>query len=343
MTCDPTVKNNRRMCRIIAEAGVNHNGNIDIALQLCDEAKKAGADIVKFQTWNTDKIVTRTSKQADYQKQNTGIEESQYDMLKKLELPYRDFEKIKMYCDDIGIQFASTADDPDSLDFLLKLGIQFIKVGSGEINNVPYLRYIGSKNLPIIMSTGMSTVNDISFSLECLRQGGAQDITLLHCTTSYPCPYGSVNLLAMQSLKDIFRLPVGYSDHTLGDEIPVAAVTLGASVIEKHFTLDKAMEGPDHKASMAPDEFSEMVKKIRHIEEGLGDGVKSVADAEQSNIDIVRKSIVACVPIKKGTLIDEKMLSGKRVGVGIPVSRWDDVIGTYAKHDYNIDEPISMD
>ncbi len=342
MNYDPSVKDNRRRCRIIAEAGVNHNGNIDIALQLCDEAKKSGADIVKFQTWNTDKIATKSSKQAEYQKKNTGIEESQYDMLKKLELSYESFNKIKMHCDSIGILFASTADEADSLDFLTHLGIPFIKVGSGEICNVPYLRYIGSKKLPVILSTGMSTLDDIDFSLNCLMQGGAKDITLLHCSTAYPCPYDQVNLRAMLTLQKEFNMPVGYSDHTIGDEIPVAAVSLGACVIEKHFTLDSNMDGPDHKASMMPEDFRRMVEKIRHIEAGMGTGKKVPTEAEQKNIEVVRKSIVAAQSIKKNDLLTESLVTVKRVGGGIDARYWDSVIGTRAKQDYLSDDLIIL-
>ena len=231
---------------IIAEAGVNHNGRLDLAKELCLAAKNAGADCVKFQTWQTEKIITRHVAQADYQADNTGRTESQFDMLKRLELSYDDFRAVKAYCDEIGIQFASTADEPDSLDFLLTLGIPFIKIGSGEIGNLPYLRYMGSKKKPVLLSTGMSSLADVELSLEALRQGGAEDIAL-HCTTSYPCPYDRVNLRAMDTLHAAFGLPVGYSDHTEGIAIPTAAAARGAAVIEKHFTLDRHMEGPDHR------------------------------------------------------------------------------------------------
>ena len=250
---------NNERCLIIAEAGVNHNGQLDLALQLCDEAKKAGADVVKFQTWKTENLITRNVAQAEYQTQNTGREESQFDMLKKLELSYDDFRIIKKHCDETGILFSSTADEPESLDFLLELGIPFIKVGSGDIGNISYLRYIGSKKKPVILSTGMSTLGDVELSINALRDGGAEDITVLHCTTNYPCPYDNVNLKAMLTLRDAFHLPVGYSDHTVGRDVAVGAVALGAVVVEKHFTLDTGMEGPDHAASTNPKDFSDMV------------------------------------------------------------------------------------
>ena len=240
-----------RTC-IIAEAGVNHNGDVAIAKKLCMAAKKAGADIVKFQTWITEKIITQNVKQADYQSENTGSNQSQFDMLKKLELSYDDFREIKKYCDEIGIIFASTADEQDSLDFLVDLGIPFIKIGSGDIGNIPYLRYMGTKKMPVILSTGMSTLGDVEISIQALREGGAKNIKLLHCTTNYPCPYNDVNLKAMDTLRTAFGLDVGYSDHTEGIEVAIAAVARGATIIEKHFTLDKNMDGPDHKASMEP-------------------------------------------------------------------------------------------
>ena len=271
---------NLERCLIIAEAGVNHNGRLDLALKLCDAAKEAGADVVKFQTWQTEKLITKEVKQAEYQTANTGKSESQFDMLKRLELSQGDFRKIKEHCDSIGITFASTADEPDSLDFLVDLGIPFIKIGSGEICNIPYLRYIGSKGLPIILSTGMSTLEEVSDSVEAIRSGGARDITLLHCTTNYPCPLDEVNLLAMDTLRTRFELPVGYSDHTKGIEASLAAVAMGAKVIEKHFTLDCGMEGPDHIASTEPGEFKEMVDSIRKVEKCLGSGVKAPTESE---------------------------------------------------------------
>lgn len=329
-------------CLIIAEAGVNHNGNLDLAFQLCDAAKEAGADIVKFQTWKTEAIITNNVEQAEYQKENTGKEESQFDMLKKLELSYDDFKKIKEYCDSIGITFASTADDPESLDFLISIGIPFIKIGSGEIGNISYLRYMGSKKMPVILSTGMSTLADIDISVQALRDGGATDITLLHCTTSYPCEYQNVNLNAMNTIRDAFKMPVGYSDHTLGNTVSVAAVAMGATVIEKHFTLDKEMEGPDHKASLSPEEFKHLVQEIRNIEMAMGDGRKIPTTGEKEISKVVLKRIVAKHPIQKGKRISEEDICIKRNDKGEKASNWDMVVGAIAQKDYVVDEGISL-
>lgn len=333
---------NNGKCLIIAEAGVNHNGNLDLAIKLCDEAKKAGADIVKFQTWKTENIITQNVAQAEYQTANTGIEESQFDMLKRLELSYEDFRRIKQHCDEIGIEFSSTADDAESLDFLVDLGIPFIKIGSGEIGNIPFLRYMGSKKLPIIMSTGMSTLSDVELSLNTLKESGGTDITLLHCTTNYPCAYEDVNLNAMLTLKNTFAVPIGYSDHTIGAEVAVAAVALGATVIEKHFTLDRSMEGPDHAASTDPKEFAELVKAIRRTELILGDGIKEPTAAEKEVSKVVTKRILATKAIKAGEVFDETNLCVKRNDIGEPASRWDDVVGRIAQKDYQTDEGIIM-
>ena len=327
---------------IIAEAGVNHNGDVEIAKKLCLAAKDAGADVVKFQTWITEKIITQNVEQAEYQKENTGRDESQYEMLKALELSYDEFREVKVYCDEIGILFASTADEEDSLDFLVELGIPFIKVGSGDVGNISYLRYIGSKKLPVILSTGMSTLADVEMSLQALRDGGATDITLLHCTTNYPCPYDAVNLKAMDTLKHAFGLPVGYSDHTEGMEVSVAAVARGAGVIEKHFTLDRNMEGPDHKASMEPKAFKEMVQAIRHIETALGDGLKQPTKAEQQISKVVLKRIVAKRDIRAGQVIREEDICVKRNNTGLPANAWDIILGTVARRDYKVDEGIEI-
>ena len=331
---------NVKKCLIIAEAGVNHNGELSLALKLCDEAKKAGADVVKFQTWKTENLITRNVEQAEYQKENTKQVESQFDMLKKLELSYDDFRKIKQHCDEIGIIFASTADDPESLDFLIDLGIPFIKVGSGDIGNVSFLRYMGTKHLPIILSTGMSNLACVELSLESLREGGAEDITLLHCTTSYPCLDEDVNLKAMPTLRDAFKLNVGYSDHTLGYNVAIAAVALGACVIEKHFTLDKNMNGPDHKASINPDELLQLTTSIRKIEIALGNGVKSITNKESKISEVVLKRIVAKRAIQKGQVISENDICVKRNDIGLPCNQWDEVIGTVAKNDYEVDDGI---
>lgn len=327
---------------IIAEAGVNHNGDLNTALKLCDVAKWCGADVVKFQTWITENIITKNVAKADYQKENTKNNDSQYGMLKKLELSQDDFRKIKKYCDEIGIIFASTADDKDSLDFLVDLGIPFIKVGSGDIGNVSYLRYIGSKNLPVILSTGMSTLEDINISLKALRQGGTKNIALLHCTTSYPCPYDGVNLNAIDTLRKEYNLPTGYSDHTKGIEVSVAAVAKGATIIEKHFTLNKNMEGPDHLASTEPQEFKQMVDSIRNIEKALGDGKKVPTNAELDISKVVFKRIVAVKPIRKGDIITEDCVMCKRNETGELASNWDNVIGKKANKDYSIDEGITL-
>lgn len=333
---------NINKCLIIAEAGVNHNGKLELALQLCDAAKEAGADVIKFQTWKTESIITSTVSQADYQTINTGKEESQFDMLKKLELSYSDFSKIKNHCDAINITFASTADDAESLDFLVSLGIPFIKIGSGEIGNVSYLRYMGSKHMPVILSTGMSTLSDIDISLQALHDGGATDITLLHCTTSYPCAFENVNLKAMLTIKDAFKLPVGYSDHTLGNSISIAAVALGATVIEKHFTLDKNMDGPDHKASLNPAEFKLLVKEIRNIETAMGDGRKIPVNIENEISKVVLKRIVAKRPINRNQIITSEDVCIKRNNTGMMAKDWDIVIGAIADKNYSIDEGIEL-
>jgi N-acetylneuraminate synthase/N,N'-diacetyllegionaminate synthase len=329
-------------CLIIAEAGVNHNGNLKTALELCDAAKEAGADVVKFQTWKTEAIITKNVEQAQYQKENTGIQESQFEMLKKLELSQGDFKTIKNHCDEIGIIFASTADEAESLDFLISMGIPFIKIGSGEIGNISYLRYMGSKKLPVILSTGMSSLADIDISVQALRDGGATDITLLHCTTSYPCTMENVNLNAMNTIRDAFKLSVGYSDHTLGNTVAIAAVAMGASVLEKHFTLDKNMEGPDHKASSTPDEFKLLVTEIRNIEKAMGDGRKVPTAVEREISKVVLKRIVAKRPIYKGSIITEDDICVKRNDRGMPASAWDIVVGTKAIKSYKIDEGMEI-
>ena len=331
---------NLKNCLIIAEAGVNHNGQLDLALKLCDAAKNAGADVVKFQTWKTEKLITRNVDQAEYQAKNTGKQETQFDMLKKLELSYEDFKKIKTHCDEIGIVFSSTADEPESLDFLVELGIPFIKVGSGDIGNVSFLRYMGTKKLPVILSTGMSTLGDVENSIYALKEGGATDITVLHCTTNYPCPYPDVNLKAMLTLRDAFHLPVGYSDHTKGLEVSVAAATLGAAIIEKHFTLDCKMQGPDHAASTEPEEFAELVKAVRNVEVCLGTGLKEPTPAERKISKVVTKRIVARQLIKVGNVFTENNICVKRNDKGVLAKQWDMVVGKKALKDYQIDDGI---
>lgn len=326
---------------IIAEAGVNHNGRLDLALRLCDVAKAAGVDAVKFQTWKTEKIVTQTAAKATYQVENThSNEETQFDMLKKLELSYRQFFEIKEYCDKIGIDFLSTPDEEDSLNFLVDLHLPVLKIGSGEVTNIPYLRRIGSKHLPVILSTGMSYLSDVETAYRTLLKAGTKSVSLLHCTTNYPCPMSEVNLRAMQTLKDAFHCVVGYSDHTMGIEIPIAAAAMGAEIIEKHFTLDKEMDGPDHKASLNPEELKQMVVAIRHIEQALGDGIKQPNESEKQISEVVLKRIVAATPIKEGEVLSADNMTVKRSTVGLKASLWDLVNGRIATCNYAIDEPI---
>ena len=327
---------------IIAEAGVNHNGRLDLALELCDAAKYSGADVVKFQTWKTEKLITKNVDLAAYQKNNIGKTETQFEMLKKLELSYDAFRKIKQHCDEIGIIFASTADEPESLDFLIELGIPFIKVGSGDIKNVSFLEYIGTKGLPVILSTGMSTLADVDVSINAIRKGGTTDITVLHCTTNYPCPYEDVNLRAMLTLRDAFHLPVGYSDHTIGRDVAVAAVALGAKVIEKHFTLGCNLEGPDHLASTEPKDFVNFVKGIRIVESCMGSGVKLPTSAEMEISKVVTKRIVANRDILEGELFDNSNICIKRNDTGEPACDWDRIIGRQATHGYKTDDGITI-
>ena len=328
---------------IIAEAGVNHNGRLDLALQLCDAAKEAGVDAIKFQTWKTELIISKNTEMADYQKKNLGNDDSQYDMLKKLELSYDNFRLIKDYCDNIGIQFLSTADETESLDFLCELGMPLIKLGSGEITNIPYLRYVAKYGMPVILSTGMANLAQVAIAYDTLQEAGVKDISILHCTTNYPCPMNEVNLRAMQTMKEAFKCRVGYSDHTMGIEVPIAAVAMGAEIIEKHFTLDQNMEGPDHKASLNPEELKAMVSAIRHIEQALGDGIKRPNASEVEISKVVLKSIVAKTPVKKGDTLTSDNITIKRAGNGIPAAHWDMIVGTKALHDFDIDEPIRID
>ena len=329
---------------IIAEAGVNHNGQLDLALKLCDAAKEAGVDCVKFQTWQTEKIVTRKAEKATYQSENTNdAEESQFDMLKKLELSYEDFRLVQEHCNKIGIDFLSTPDEEYSLAFLMnELHLPLIKIGSGEVTNIPYLRQMASYHKPIILSTGMATLAQVAMAYDTLIAAGAPMVSLLHCTTNYPCPKNEVNLRAMQTMKEAFKCTVGYSDHTMGTEIPIAAVAMGAEIIEKHFTLDRNMDGPDHKASLEPHELKYMVDCIRNIEVALGDGIKRPNPSEVEISKVVLKSIVAKVPINKGETLTANNMTIKRAGSGIPAAHWDMIVGTKALRDYDIDEPIKI-
>ncbi|WP_080238575.1 N-acetylneuraminate synthase [Spirosoma rigui] len=316
---------------IIAEAGVNHNGDIDLAKQLIDIAAEAGADIVKFQTFKTEKLVSTAAQKADYQVNNMPGEadNSQFAMLKKLELSPADHRELMAHCQLRNIQFLSTAFDLDSLDFLAGLGIDIFKIPSGEITNLPYLRKVGRFNGQVIASTGMATMDDIAAMLDVLTTAGTdrQNITVLHCNTDYPSPFRDVNLRAMQTIGDTFGVAVGYSDHTPGIEVPIAAVALGATVIEKHFTLDRSLEGPDHLASLEPDELAHMVRAIRNIDVALGDGVKQPTPSEQKNIAVARKSIHLARPLVAGQVLTETDLVMKRPGSGISPMLLDSVTG----------------
>ena len=327
---------------IIAEAGVNHNGSLELAKNLVDKAKEAGADCVKFQTFIANKIVSKNAAKADYQKKQTESAESQHEMLKKLELSFDDFIELNNYCKEIGIEFLSTAFDFESIDFLNQLGMQVWKIPSGEITNLPYLIKIAKLNKKVILSTGMSTMREIEDAVNILKDHGASELIILHCTTEYPTPYEDVNLNAMLAIKEKFGYEVGYSDHTMGIEVPIAAVALGAKVIEKHFTLDRTMDGPDHKASLEPSELKTMVDAIRNIELSMGTGIKEPADSEKKNIAIARKSIVANQSIIKGDILTETNLTVKRPGEGISPMKWFEIIGTKAIRDFEEDELIEI-
>lgn len=327
---------------IIAEAGVNHNGDIRLAKKLIDAAKSAGADAVKFQTFKAESVVSKLAQKAEYQKQTTGADESQLEMVKKLELSFCDFKELKKYCEEKEILFLSTPFDFDSIDFLESLEMPIYKVPSGEITNLPYLIKIARIGKPVIMSTGMSDLDEVGSALDVLRDNGAGTITLLHCNTQYPTPFEDANIKAMLTLKERFGVAVGYSDHTLGIEAPIAAVALGATVIEKHFTLDKNMEGPDHKASLDPQELKAMVTSIRNIEVALGDGIKRPSKSETPNKEVARKSIVARRNIVKGEIFTEDNLTVKRPGNGISPMKWFEVLGKKATRDFCEDELIEL-
>lgn len=326
---------------IIAEAGVNHNGNLENAKKLVDVAKESGADIVKFQTARLDSLVTEKAAMAEYQKKNTGKSVSQREMLEKLFLSFDDFRELAMYCKNRKIEFLSTPFDIDSILFLNDL-VGFWKVPSGEITNFPYLKEIATTHKKVVLSTGMSTIEEIDKAVEVLYQYGTKDLTLLHCTTSYPTDIKEVNLKAMLTLKERYHVSVGYSDHTCGIEIAIAAVAMGAEVIEKHFTLDKTMSGPDHKASLEPNELKEMVMAIRNVELALGDGEKKPTGAEKENILIVRKSIVAKKHINIGEVFSEANITTKRPGIGLSPMLWNRVIGRVANKVYEEDEMIEL-
>ena len=330
---------------IIAEAGVNHNGSMSMAKQLIDAAKDCVVDYVKFQTTKSpESITSKFAQMAEYQKKNLHQDESQLEMLRKILLKMEDFGTLNDYCKELGVNFMSTPFDLDSIDYLAGLNMDYWKIPSGEITNLPYLRKIANLGTPVIMSTGMCTVEDIEVAMNVLTKNGLKtdQISLLHCNTEYPTPFEDVNLSAMQTLGRHFGVRVGYSDHTKGIEVPIAAVAMGAEIIEKHFTLDRTLPGPDHVASLEPQELKAMVNAIRNIEKAIGSGIKQVSPSEQKNIAIARKSIIAACDIHKGEVFTEENLTVKRPGSGISPMRWDEVVGQIAKRDYVEDELIEL-
>lgn len=329
---------------IIAEAGVNHNGNLALAQEMVRVAKECGADYVKFQTAVPELVISTIAPKAEYQKETTGNQQSQLEMCKAIHLPLSDYKGLSDLCKEQGIGFMSTPFDLVSIDCLAELEMDYWKIPSGEVTNLPYLRKIAKTGGKVILSTGMSTLAEVEAAVKVLTDNGLtkEDITLLHCTTQYPTPFEAVNLRAMQALTTLNCAGVGYSDHTVGIEVPIAAAAMGATVIEKHFTLDKNMEGPDHRASLDPAELAAMVRAVRNVESSLGSGVKEVADAERANIEVARKSIVAARPIKKGEVLTEENITVKRPGNGISPMQWDAVIGTRAVADFDYDALITL-
>lgn len=327
---------------VIAEAGVNHNGSLDLAKRLVDIAVEAGADAVKFQTFKADKLVSKGAQKAVYQRQTTSANETQHEMIRKLELDESAHRAIISHCNEKRIMFLSTPFDHDSIDMLNDLGMSIFKVPSGEITNLPYLRHVGSLGKEVILSTGMADLGEIEDALDVLLISGIprDKITVLHATTEYPCPVDEVNLQAMQTIRHAFDVKVGYSDHTQGIDVPIAAVAMGACVIEKHFTLDRTMEGPDHKASLEPQQLKEMIIAIRRVSRAMGDGIKKPSKSEKKNIAVARKSIVASRQIKAGEVFSEANVAVKRPGGGINPMRWDEVVGQVAQRNYEEDDPI---
>ena len=338
------INKNLKRTIIIAEAGVNHNGSIKLAKELITVAAKAKADFVKFQTFIAQENITKNAQKADYQKNKSQNDESQLEMIKKLELSYSDHIELIKHSKREGIRFLSTAFDHDSINLLSDFNLPLFKIPSGEITNLPYLRHVGKMNKPIILSTGMANMKEIEFALNILSKSGCKrdDVTILHCNTEYPTPMNDVNLRAMITIRDAFNVRVGYSDHTLGIEIPIAAVAMGATIIEKHFTLDRSLPGPDHEASILPNELESMVKAIRNVEKAKGNGIKKASPSEKKNILIVRKSIVARSSIMKGEIFSEKNITVKRPGTGLSPLSWDDVIGRNADRNYKKDEEIKI-
>lgn len=329
---------------IIAEAGVNHNGDINLAKKLIEGAASAGTDLVKFQTFNADKLVTKKAPKAGYQLDNSNKSESQFEMLQKLELGKGALEKLIKHAKKCGIKLFSTGFDVETVDMLVELGQEFLKIPSGEITNLPLLQHIGKKNMEVILSTGMSDLKDVENALTILENAGTSrgKITILHCTSSYPAPIEDINLMAMHTMRDAFGVTTGYSDHSEGIEVAIAAVALGAKVIEKHFTLDKSLPGPDHKASLDLAELKELVAAIRNIEKALGDGTKRLMPSEYKNLTIVRQVIVTKKELKKGEVFTELNVTTKRAGNGISPMLWNQIIGTNAKRDYSEDEAIDL-
>ncbi|MBU5474783.1 N-acetylneuraminate synthase [Roseburia sp. MSJ-14] len=327
---------------VIAEAGVNHNGDINIAKKLVDVAVEAKVDAVKFQTFRAESLVCKNAQKAEYQMETTDKKETQFDMLKKLELTLDMHKELIEYCKQKNVAFLSTPFDLESIDLLEQLGMEVYKIPSGEITNLPYLRKIGKLGKKVILSTGMSTIQEVQDAVKVLKDSGSEDISVLHCNTQYPTPMEDVNLNVMQTMREALKVPVGYSDHTQGIEVPIAATALGATVIEKHFTLDRNMEGPDHKASLEPEELKQMVQAIRNVEKALGKKEKTPTASEKDNIPIVRKSIVAKIPIKKGENFCESNITTKRPGTGLSPMLWDKVIGQKANRDFQADEMIEL-
>jgi len=332
----------KNKCFIIAEAGVNHNGDIDIAKQLVDKAYESGADAIKFQTFKAENLVTKNAPKAEYQKSTTG-DGNQFEMLKKLELSKKDHIVLKKYCEEKGIIFISTPFDFESVDLLEKIDVPLYKVGSGDLTNLPLLKYIASKNKPIILSTGMANLGEVEEAINTIYETGNNKLILLHCTSNYPTAYEDVNLRAMLTMQEAFKLPVGYSDHTIGIEVPIAAVTLGAKVIEKHFTLDRKMEGPDHRASLEPNQLKLMVKSIRNIEKAMGDGIKRCSKSEENTKSVARKSIVAGRDINKGEVITIKDISFKRPEFGLKPKYINLIIDKKARRNIKENEFITFD
>ncbi len=332
------------MVLIIAEAGVNHNGSITLAKELIDAAKSCGADIVKFQLFHADELVVPSAKKANYQIKNNKEDETQFEMLKNLELTFKEQKELKNYCDKKNIEFLSSGFDLESLKLLKELDLKRYKIPSGEITNLPFLKFIGSQKKPIILSTGMSNLEEINMALEQLYKAGTKtkDITILHCTTEYPAPLNDVHLRAMQTIQNNFNVKVGYSDHTLGIEVSIAAVALGATVIEKHLTLDRSLSGPDQNASLEPSEFSNLVNSIRNISIALGTSEKKIRNCEKKNLPLVRKSIVAKKNIKKGEVFSMDNLSIKRPGTGISPMKMNQIIGIRSKRDFRVNDLIIL-